>query len=47
MKIIRRHYKSVTKHYRFNTWRSGNYRAFDLYWGNHLFVLGFEIGKKK
>ena len=47
MKIIRRHYKSVTKHYRFSTWRSGNYRAFDFYWGNHLFVLGFEIGKKK
>ena len=47
MKIIRRHYKGITKHYRFNTWRSGNYRAFDLYWGNHLFVLGFEIGKKK
>lgn len=47
MKIIRRHYKSVSKHYRFNTWRSGNYRAFDLYWGNHLFVLGFEMGKKK
>lgn len=47
MKIIRRHYKSVTKHYRFNTWKSGNYRAFDLYWGKHLFVLGFEIGKKR
>ena len=46
MKIIRRHYKGVKKHYCLNTWRSGNYRAFDFYWGKHLFVLGIEWSKK-
>ena len=44
MKIIRRHYIGVEKNYGFCTWRSGRYRAFDLYWGNHLFVLGFDRG---
>ena len=44
MKVIRRHYVGVTKQYGFVTWntKNRNYRAFDLYFGKHLFVLGFE-----
>lgn len=46
MKIIRRHYIGVEKNYGFRTWRSGKYRAFDFYWGKHLFVLGFDRAKR-
>jgi hypothetical protein len=46
MKIIRRHHKGVTKQYGVVTWGTRGYRAFDFYWGKHLFVLGFEKNKK-
>ena len=47
MKVIRRHYKSVAeKNYGLRTWSTETYRAFDFYWGKHLFVLGFEKDKK-
>lgn len=42
MQVIRRHYKGVSKQYGFVTWSSGSYRAFDFFWGKHLFVLGFD-----
>ena len=42
MKIIRRHYKGVTKQFGFVTWGVRGYRAFDFYAGKHLFVIGFE-----
>ncbi len=45
MRIIRRHYKGVTKQYGFVTWSSGSYRAFDFFCGKHLFVLGFDWSK--
>lgn len=46
MRVIRRHYKGVTKQYGLVTWKSGSYRAFDFYFGTHLFVLGFENDKR-
>lgn len=46
MKIIRRHYRGVTKQYGLVTWGIRGYRAFDLYLGKHLFVLGFEREKR-
>lgn len=42
MKIISRHYVGVTKQFGFVTWGVRGYRAFDFYFGKHLFVLGLE-----
>lgn len=45
MRVITRRYKAATKHYGFMTWGTRTYRAFDFYWGKHLFVLGFDRDK--
>jgi hypothetical protein len=46
MKIIRRHYKGVTRQFGFVSWGVRGYRAFDFYFSKHLFVIGFERGTR-
>lgn len=45
MRIITRHYKAKNRQHGIMTWKTHNYRAFDFFWGNHLFVIGFRKGK--
>lgn len=43
MRIVRRHYKGVSKNYGLIMWNTTGYLAFDFYFGKHLFVLGFAV----